>query len=174
MFYGIHYASPVGNLLLVSDGEKITGLWMENQKYIKETMPQSILQGKDIVVLKQGRQWLDRYFAGERPDPCELPLAPQGNEFRQLVWKKLLMIPYGQLTTYGEIAESVARQMGKPHMSAQAVGGAVGHNPIGIMIPCHRVVGANGNLTGYAEGIEKKIALLRHEGINMENLFFRG
>ena len=114
---------------------------------------------------------MDDYFAGNKPQLSKLPIAPIGGEFRQQVWKILTEIPYGELTTYGSIAKEVAKRMGKEKMSAQAVGGAVGHNPISIIIPCHRVVGSNGSLTGYAGGIEKKIKLLKHEGIDMTKFF---
>ena len=114
---------------------------------------------------------LDRYFAGEKPEISELPLAPIGGEFRQAVWKILCEIPYGQVTTYGEIAKKIAAQRNRKTMSAQAVGGAVGHNPISIIIPCHRVVGSNGSLTGYAGGIDLKIKLLEHEGVDLSKFF---
>lgn len=117
------------------------------------------------------KKWLDRYFKGEKPQIAELDLAPIGSDFAQNVWKILCDIPYGQITTYGNIAKKVAEIMNKNTMSAQAVGGAVGHNPISIIIPCHRVVGTNGNLTGYAGGIDKKIFLLKHEQVDMRKLF---
>ncbi|MCI9156887.1 MAG: methylated-DNA--[protein]-cysteine S-methyltransferase, partial [Lawsonibacter sp.] len=115
--------------------------------------------------------WLDRYFAGERPAISELPLAPIGSEFRKEVWQVLCEIPYGETTTYGEISQKIAARRGLERMSAQAVGGAVGHNPISIIVPCHRVVGSNGSLTGYAGGLQKKIKLLTHEGVDMERFF---
>ena len=114
-------------------------------------------------ILRKTKFWLDRYFAGEKPDMDELSLAPQGSEFCKMVWGILCEIPYGEVTTYGEIAKKVAERTGKKSMSAQAVGGAVGHNPISIIIPCHRVIGADGSLTGYAGGIEKKVKLLELE-----------
>ena len=121
---------------------------------------------KETILLK-AKKWLDRYFNGEKPEISELDLAPIGSKFAKNVWKLLCEIPYGKITTYGEIA----KKMNKNKMSAQAVGGAVGHNPISIIIPCHRVVGANGSLTGYAGGIEKKIKLLEHERVEMSNLY---
>ena len=124
-----------------------------------------------LPVFGLAKKWLDAYFAGEKPAISELPLAPNGGEFRQAVWDILCEIPYGQCTTYGAIAQKMAARMGKKTMSSQAVGGAVGHNPISIIIPCHRVVGANGSLTGYAGGIDKKIKLLQHEGADMFGLF---
>ena len=125
----------------------------------------------DLPVFTQAKGWLDRYFAGERPAIGELPLAPNGTAFRQRVWRKLAEIPYGQVRTYGDLAREIAQEDGKEKMSSQAVGGAVGHNPISIIIPCHRVVGTTGSLTGYAGGIDKKIWLLKHESADMEGLF---
>lgn len=158
MMVKTQYPSPVGTLTLASDGESITGLWLEGQKYFEEGMPKDMPAQDDLPVFAMARSWLDRYFAGERPEPSELPLAPQGSAFRQSVWDILCEIPSGQTMTYGEIARKLNCK------SAQAVGGAVGHNPISIIIPCHRVLGANGSLTGYAGGVDHKIWLLRHEG----------
>lgn len=171
MYYGTHYDSPIGDIFLASDEKNIIGLWIQEQKYIDRTMPKGIIEGVDMLALKEGKKWLDAYFAGKRPILDGLPLAPIGNEFRQCVWDILKEIPYGELMTYGDIAKEVAKRMNKEKMSAQAVGGAVGHNPISIMIPCHRVIGAKGNLTGYAGGIEKKIKLLTHEGIDMGKFY---
>ncbi len=154
----------LGTLTIASDGEHIIGLWIEGQKYFASTVTDDMVDADDLPVLQDARQWLARYFAGEKPDPNELPLAPRGSSFRQRVWKKLLEIPYGQTTTYGRIASELAHEDGKERMSAQAVGGAVGHNPISVIIPCHRVVGADGSLTGYAGGIDKKVKLLTLEG----------
>ena len=120
------------------------------------------------VYKRPTNNWLNRYFAGENPAISELALAPIGGTFRQEVWRLLCEIPYGEVTTYGEIARKVAEKLLKTNMSAQAVGGAVGHNPVSIVIPCHRVVGTNGSLTGYAGGVDKKIWLLTHEGVNVE------
>lgn len=174
MYYGTHYDAPVGDIFLACDEENIIGLWIGEQKYIDKTMPKEIIEVREHPVLKLGVQWLDDYFSGKKPGLKELPLAPIGGEFRRQVWKCLMEIPYGELTTYGEIAKKVAERMGKTRMSAQAIGGAVGHNPISIIIPCHRVVGANGSLTGYAGGIDKKIKLLTHEGVDMTPLFVPG
>ena len=170
MYYGTHYESSMGDILLAGDEEHIIGLWFDGQKYIDSTMPEGIVEKDDVPVLRAGIAWLEEYFAGKRPTPSRLPLAPMGGEFRQQVWKLLLEIPYGQVTTYGSIAREAAKRIGKAHMSAQAVGGAVGHNPIGIIIPCHRVVGANGSLTGYAGGVERKKRLLELEGIDVKKL----
>lgn len=171
MFYSTNYKSPVGDIVLASDENSIIGLWIGEQKYIGKTMPKDITERDDLPILREGIAWLDDYFAGKKPNLSRLSLAPIGGEFKQQVWKILTEIPYGGLTTYGNIAKEVAKRMGKDRMSAQAVGGAVGHNPISIMVPCHRVVGANGSLTGYAGGIEKKVKLLEHEGADMTGLF---
>ncbi|MBO5604854.1 MAG: methylated-DNA--[protein]-cysteine S-methyltransferase [Acidaminococcaceae bacterium] len=124
-----------------------------------------------LELMKRALNWFDLYFSGKKPDPRVLPLAPRGSEFRQMVWQELLEIPYGKTTTYGAIAGNVARKLHKEKMSAQAVGGAVGHNPVAIIIPCHRVVGSNGSLTGYAGGLDIKYKLLRHEGADMDSFF---
>ncbi|NLP23431.1 MAG: methylated-DNA--[protein]-cysteine S-methyltransferase [Syntrophomonadaceae bacterium] len=171
MYYSTHYTSPVGDILLVSDENSIIGLWIGEQKYMEKTMPHDIIAKDDLPVLQEGVAWLDDYFAGKKPKLSRLSLAPRGSEFQQQVWRILREIPYGELTTYGKIAKEVAQRMGKARMSAQAVGGAVGHNPISIIIPCHRVVGANGSLTGYGGGMEKKIKLLEHEEVDMTGLF---
>lgn len=171
MFYSIYDSSPVGHLTMASDGNKIVGLWIEGQKYFFNTLSEQPEERNDFPVFQKAKDWLDRYFAGKRPEISELPLAPIGGEFRQGVWEILCKIPYGEVMTYGEIAKIMAARMGRDKMSAQAVGGAVGHNPISIIIPCHRVVGANGNLTGYAGGIKLKVKLLELEGTDMSRLF---
>ena len=154
--------SPVGLLTLASDGTALTGLWLEGQKYFAATMGSHAEHRHDLAVFSQTAHWLDVYFSGEIP-PALPPLAPQGSAFRQAVWKLLLEIPRGETTTYGALTK-IMRQQGLS-ASAQAVGGAVGHNPISILIPCHRVLGANGSLTGYAGGIEVKRRLLHLEGV---------
>ncbi|MDD4773387.1 MAG: methylated-DNA--[protein]-cysteine S-methyltransferase [Eubacteriales bacterium] len=167
MYYSARYNSPVGEILLAGDeNNNIIGLWIAGQKYIADTMPKELAERDDLAVLREGMAWLDDYFAGLKPGLSELPLAPAGSIFRQQVWKVLAEIPYGELTTYGSVAKETAKRMGKDRMSARAVGGAVGHNPISVIIPCHRVIGSDGSLTGYAGGIEKKIMLLRHEGVD--------
>jgi methylated-DNA-[protein]-cysteine S-methyltransferase len=171
MFYSTHYRSPVGLLMLASDGDNLVGLWIEGQRYFGGTVDINMTEKEDLPVFIETKNWLDRYFAGEKPVISDLPLAPIGGAFRQAVWDILCEIPYGEYITYGKIAKTMAVQMGKDSMSSQAVGGAVGHNPISIIIPCHRVVGANGSLTGYAGGIGKKIKLLEHEGVEMSQLF---
>lgn len=166
-YFTSEYMSDIGKIYLASDGINLTGLWIENQKYFAESILGKAAQKKDLPVLVDTKRWLDRYFGGDKPQVSELPLAPAGGEFRQQVWSILCSIPYGETTTYGEIAKKIAIKMNKEKMSAQAVGGAVGHNPISIIIPCHRVIGKNGNLTGYAGGIHLKIKLLEHEGVEL-------
>lgn len=164
MYYKTCYESPIGRLTLASDGQSLVGLWIEGQKYYESTLF-DVPTEKECDVLEAAKCWLDRYFAGKKPLPEELPLAPEGSEFRRMIWKLLCRIPYGTVITYGELARKAADMLGRERMSAQAVGGAVGHNPISIIIPCHRVIGADGGLTGYAGGLEKKIQLLEWEGI---------
>lgn len=172
MLYKTIYESSLGNILIVSDENNIIGLWFEGQKYFLANIKDDITQKDDLPILQSAKLWLDQYFAGQKPNIANLKLAPRGNDFRLTVWKILCEIPYGQLTTYGEIAKKVAIVMNKESMSAQAVGGAVGHNPISIIIPCHRVVGSHGSLTGYAGGIDKKIKLLQLEGVDTKQLMF--
>ncbi len=160
------YESPIGKLTAACEDESIVGLWIENQKYFEETILGKECVYADLPVLLKVGEWLDRYFAKDKPTPGELPLAPKGSEFRQRVWSILCEIPYGETVTYGEIAKAIAKEKGLKTMSAQAVGGAVGHNPISIIIPCHRVLGVNGSLTGYAAGVDIKKRLLMHEGAN--------
>lgn len=167
MLYSTTYPSPVGLITIASTEDALIGLWIEGQKYFIESIKEPITEQPDLPILIETTSWLNRYFSGEQPDLKELNLAPIGGDFRQLVWSILCQIPYGETTTYGEIAKQVASRMGRKTMSAQAVGGAVGHNPISIIIPCHRVVGTNGSLTGYAGGIDKKIWLLNHEGLDI-------
>ncbi len=171
MYYTSYYNSPVGRLLLASDGASLTGLWVENQKYYADTIAENIQEQDELPIFIKTRDWLDRYFSGKKPKISELKLAPKGGEFRQAVWKILCEIPYGEVFTYGGIARMIAQKTGRAAMSAQAVGGAVGHNPISIIIPCHRVVGSNGSLTGYAGGLDVKIKLLTFEGVDMSGLF---
>ena len=163
MIYTTHYKSPIGDLLLASKDNKLIGLWIEGQKYYMSNFLEEMKENDNDKTLLKAKKWLDRYFNKEKPSIKELELNPMGSEFRQAVWKILCEIPYGKVTTYKEIAEEIAEQKGIDKMSAQAVGGAVGHNPISIIIPCHRVVGTNGDLTGYAGGIDKKKYLLEHE-----------
>lgn len=169
MQYTATYRSPLGGITLSSDGEHLCGLWFDGGKYFAATLDAEHHQ-RDLPVFEETRRWLDRYFQGGVPDFTP-PLAPSGSPFRLAVWDMLLQIPRGQTVTYGEIAAALARAQGRERMSAQAVGGAVGHNPISLIIPCHRVVGRDGSLTGYAGGIAKKAALLALEGVEMGGLF---
>ena len=164
-----HYDSPLGGILLAADEIGLTGLWFDGQKYFARDLPAERID-RDTPILSEARHWLDIYFTGKEPDFLP-PLHPMGSAFRQSVWEILLRIPYGQTTTYGEIARQLAEKKGLSPMSAQAVGGAVGHNEISIIIPCHRVVGTNGSLTGYAGGIDRKVKLLKLEHTDMSGLF---
>ena len=169
MIFTQHYNSPVGDLLLAADDSGLIGLWLDGEKYFADSLPESPDE-RETTILCDAKRWLDVYFSGREPDFMP-PLHPSGSDFRKAVWKLLLEIPYGKTVTYGELAKKLAVQMGIPRMSAQAVGGAVGHNEISIIIPCHRVVGTNGSLTGYAGGIEKKIRLLELEKVDMSCFF---
>jgi methylated-DNA-[protein]-cysteine S-methyltransferase len=163
LHYSTVYESPAGSLLLASDGVNLTGLWIKGQKYFAANLTDKAIRKDDLEIFGRVRDWLDRYFAAGRPPISELPLAPRGTEFRRMVWKELIGIPYGSVATYGDIARRIAAQTGARVMSARAIGGAVGHNPISIVIPCHRVVGSNGGLTGYAGGLTTKALLLNLE-----------
>lgn len=173
MYYATTYLSPLGKITLAcdEDGKNLVGLWLEGQKYYQGTVSEAVLEHAAVPLFDTVKKWLDRYFSGQKPQPEELPLAPFGNKFRQEVWELLCAIPYGEVTTYGSLAKKIAVKLNKDRMSSQAVGGAVGHNPISIIIPCHRVVGANGSLTGYAGGIATKIKLLELEGVDMSAFF---
>ena len=173
MFYSTIFPSPVGMVTLACDGDgkNLVGLWLEGQKYHGDTIPEAMISGDDRVIFTAAKKWLDKYFEGRKPAISELPLAPIGGEFRQGVWNMLYDIPYGEVITYGDIAKKMAKRMNRETMSSQAVGGAVGHNPISIIIPCHRVVGSNGSLTGYSGGIAIKVKLLELEGVDMSRLF---
>lgn len=168
--YKSYYRSPIGRLTIMSDGENITALLTEKDR-LGGNESESAVQKDELKIFCKASEWLDRYFAGEKPDLNELPLAPEGSEFRMAVWEILKKIPYGEVVTYGDIAKEMAVIRGKEKMSAQAVGGAVGHNPISIIVPCHRVIGAGGNLTGFGGGIETKIKLLEHENVDMTGMY---
>ncbi len=159
MYFSTDYTSPIGKLLIVSDGEAICGVWFYGQKHFLSPINDEIVQNDDLAIFSDVKKWFDDYFMGLNPE-ITFKLSPSGSDFRMKVWKILSEIPYGETLTYGEIASRIS-----PTMSAQAVGGAVGHNPIAIIIPCHRVLGSNGKLTGYAGGIERKIELLKIENI---------
>ncbi|MBR2836514.1 MAG: methylated-DNA--[Coriobacteriales bacterium] len=156
-------------ITLASNGEALIGLWFDNQKYFAEALD-DVHEEKDLPIFEQTKKWLDIYFSGKEPDFIP-PLMMKTTSFRRAVWEIMLTIPYGKTMTYGEIAQRIAEQKGIRQMSAQAVGEAVGHNSISLIIPCHRVVGTNGSLTGYAGGIDKKEKLLALEKTNMEKLF---
>lgn len=160
--YYTRCASPLGELLLASDGTSLTGLWMEGQKYYPEVDTKGRFDG-NLPVLEATRRWLSAYFQGLKP-VLDIPLTFEGTPFRCEVWRLLCQIPYGEVVTYGQLAARLARQRGVLKISARAVGQAVGHNPISIIVPCHRVVGSNNQLTGYAGGLERKMFLLGVEG----------
>lgn len=170
-YYKTTFESPIGKITLGSDGESLVGLWTDGQRYFGDTVPKEMLTNDNLNVFTITKKWLNRYFDKKKPLICELPLAPIGGEFRQAVWKMLTEIPYGKVITYGELAKKIAIQRGNKKMSAQAVGGAVGRNPISIIIPCHRVIGANGNLTGFSGGIQMKLLLLQHEGVDTNRFY---
>lgn len=159
MDYIYHYESPIGMITMASDGETLIGLWFDGQKYFGDSLGEAY-EEKMLPIFEQTINWLDIYFSGGIPDFTPA-LTMRTTEFRKNVWNIMLSIPYGETMTYGEIAKKLQS------MSAQAVGGAVGHNSISLIIPCHRVVGSDGNLTGYAGGIDKKIKLLALEGIKL-------
>ena len=161
MQYTTYYDSPIGRLLLAADDQGLTGLWIEGQKYFANYLDPEHEQ-RDCPAFAKARKWLDDYFAGKEP-AFTPPIHMVGTDFQNEVWEILLEIPYGKTTTYGQIAQRIAEKRGLPRMSAQAVGQAVGKNPVSILVPCHRVVGAGGKLTGYASGLEKKVWLLEHE-----------
>ena len=166
MQYIHYYESPIGQILLTADEQGLTSLLLQGE-------PWSLAQDHSEAItpaIKDAVRWLDTYFSGNIPDFTP-PLHLTGSPFQMEVWELLLKIPYGNTTTYGDLAKQIAQQRGISRMSAQAVGGAVGSNPISIIVPCHRVVGANGNLTGYASGLDNKIDLLKQEGFDMKQFF---
>lgn len=167
MEYIFEYKSPIGSIILTSDETEITGLRFKGES---EAEVLSDNKYKETSAIKEGKKWLDIYFSGKNPGYIPA-INPKGTEFQKLVWKLLLEIPYGKTTTYGEIAGKIAEIKNVSRMSAQAVGGAVGKNPIAIIIPCHRVVGKNGKLTGYRYGMDKKISLLALEGADIGKFF---
>lgn len=169
MQYISHYQSPLGTLLLAADDTGLTGLWFEGQKYFAFSLEKEH-EEREIPVFEKAKNWLDLYFAGKEPD-FSVPFHLNGTEFQREVWEMLCSIPYGKTVTYGALARQLAAKRGLSHMSAQAVGGAVGHNKISIIVPCHRVVGTNGSLTGYAGGLDRKIKLLQLEKADMKRLF---
>ncbi|GFI22325.1 methylated-DNA--protein-cysteine methyltransferase [Lachnospiraceae bacterium] len=170
MQYTQSYDSPIGKILLASNGNALTGLWFYGQKYFGSTLVEQQEQ-KELPIFEETVQWLDIYFSGQKPDFTPFLSVEQSSSFRREVWEIMLKIPFGKTMTYGAIAAELARQRGIEKMSAHAVGGAVSHNPICIIIPCHRVVGTDGSLTGYAGGIDKKVQLLTLENADMSQLF---
>lgn len=171
MLYIHHYQSPLGGLIMSSNGQDLTGLWFDCQKQYNCTLKkeQEYIVNTADYVIKETEKWLDTYFNGIVPNFIP-PILLDGTEFQETVWDILLSIPYGKIITYGEIADKIAKKRGIERMSAQAVGGAVSHNPIALIIPCHRVVGKNNYLTGYAGGLEKKIELLKLEGVDTSGM----
>lgn len=169
MQYTARYKSPLGDILLASDDAGLTGLWFEGQRYFALHLAADYIE-KETDILMQAKKWLDIYFSGQKPDFIP-PLHVEGTSFHREVCEIMLSIPYGKTMTYGEIAQTIASRRGIRKMSARAVGGAVGHNEISIIIPCHRVIGANGNLTGYGGGISRKVRLLELEGVNMTGFY---
>ena len=165
MTYTQAFSSPLGNILLAADDVGLAGVWFETQKYFALRLPAEV-EARETPTLTDTKRWLDVYFSGREPDFTP-PLHPVGSPFQQKIWELLLQIPYGQTTTYG----ALAKRLNAGRMSAQAVGGAVGHNEISIIVPCHRVVGTNGSLTGYAGGLDRKIKLLEIEKTDMTGLF---
>ena len=157
------YDAPYGRYVMAAEDGALTGVWLEGQKYFPSGLPEP--SDGEAEIFAHTRRWLDAYFAGRQPDVSALPMAPKGSAFARRVWQLLLEIPYGQTVTYGQLAEQLAKKRGLAHMSAQAVGGAVGHNPLSIIIPCHRVLGAKNQLTGYAGGLDVKTFLLKLEGV---------
>lgn len=170
MFYSTYYKSPLGMITISSDGNSLIGLWFDRQKYFKGNIKEDMHIKDNLPVFIAAKNWLDEYFKGKMPSVSDLHMTPMVSDFARGVLDILIKVPYGHVTTYLEIANKVAYKMKIDRMSAQAIGGAVAHNPISIIIPCHRVIGTNGSLTGYAGGIDKKIFLLKHEGIDVTKL----
>lgn len=171
MYYYYHYQSSLGKLTIASDEEYIIGLWIEDQKYCMDILKDRDCQEKETDVIKLAEEWLERYFKKENPPITDLPIKFIGSDFRKIVWEILTEIPYGTIITYKGIAQMVEYRNGINKMSAQAIGGAVSHNPISIIVPCHRVIGSNNNLLGYSGGLDNKMKLLELEGINIHANF---
>ena len=168
IYYQTEYKSPLGNITICCDDkENIVGLWFEGQKCFADNIDGKIAENNNLKIFIKVKDWLNRYFSGKKPNIEEIPVKFIGNNFRKSVWKILCKVPYGKTITYGDIAKQIAKQNNVTKMSAQAVGGAVGHNPISIIIPCHRVIGKNSKLTGYAAGIDRKKKLLELEQTNI-------
>lgn len=170
MLYTAQCNSPIGKITLASDGQCLIGLWIEGQKHFLSSISGEVQTNENLEIFIKTKTWLKAYFQGENPDTSDIALAPQGSDFRKTVWRKLIKIPYGKTISYGDIAKRISDSAGGKKTSARAVGGAVGRNPISIIIPCHRVIGADGGITGYAGGIDKKIYLLKLEGAVLPTL----
>lgn len=166
MNYYDTYLSPLGKITIVSDGKSLIGLYFENQKYFMNNVG-PILESKNDTILSKTRTWLDEYFGGKKVSPHILNLNPKGTDFQKMVWQELLTISYGTVTTYGELTKKIEQKLNR-RMSSQAVASAIAHNPISIIIPCHRIIGKNNHLVGYAGGLHRKRALLQIEGINIK------
>ncbi|WP_299521809.1 methylated-DNA--[protein]-cysteine S-methyltransferase [uncultured Methanobrevibacter sp.] len=165
MIYKTEYNSPLGKLTLASKDDKLIGLWINGQKHFFGNFNEETIENDDLEIFEKTKRWLDSYFDGNNPSLSRLDLYFHGSDFRLKVWDLLKEIPYGEVVTYGDIAKKISS-----NMSSQAVGGAVGHNPISIIVPCHRVVGFNGKLTGYAGSLENKVKLLKLEGVKIKDL----
>lgn len=173
LYYTEYTTQELGTLTLATDGLALCGCWFEGQRFFGYPYREAEKREDSTQpILHEACAWLDSYFAGEKPHPGKLILKPEGTIFQRRVWRMLQEIWYGNVTTYGQLAFKLALQTDKPSMSAQAVGSAVGHNPISIIIPCHRVIGADGSLTGYAGGIERKQWLLNFEGADLKHIDF--
>ena len=168
IYYKTEYKSPIGNIIICCDeNENIIGLWFKWQKYFADNIDGNFIVNDKLKIFTKTKIWLNKYFAGKKTNIKEIPVRFMGTTFQKSVWKILCKIPYGKVTTYGDIAKQIAKQRGITKMSAQSIGNAVGHNPVSIIVPCHRVLGKNGNLTGYAAGLDKKKFLLDLEQPNM-------
>ncbi|MDR0303489.1 MAG: methylated-DNA--[protein]-cysteine S-methyltransferase [Chitinispirillales bacterium] len=169
MQYVHNIRSPIGTLTVSSDGCNVSGLWIEGQKYFARGLGNDVFEQK-LPIFEEVQKWLDIYFSGNEPNFMPA-LMPEGSLFQKSIWNILCTIPYGQTTTYGEIAKRFEAGNNGKRTSARAVGNAVGHNPVSILIPCHRVIGKNGDITGYAGGVSKKLQLLRTERIEISKGF---
>lgn len=167
MYYKTQYNSPIGQITLASDGENLAGLWFDAQKHFGGKIIDKLIENDDIKIFHYTKLWLNDYFKGAKPQTSAIPLAPAGTLFQKKIWRILCKIPYGEVLTYKDIAQEFASQNRLKTMSSRAIGAAIGHNPISIIIPCHRVIASNGKLKGYAGGIEKKLALLKLENPNI-------
>lgn len=168
MFYKSYYNSPLGKILLVSKSNKLVGLWLEGQRHYLGKIKDDLILNDEEPILIRTKLWLDDYFGEKKPDVNRIELDLIGTDFQKMVWEELFRIPYGKVITYKEIANNIAKKMNKKNAPLRAVGSAVGKNPISIIIPCHRVIGSDGRLTGYAGGLDKKIKLLELEGIKIK------